>query len=392
MARPRLSTPGAAPLAARQASPPAAGLLSAVFSLAALLALPRLPSGGAGAPASPEPVTPAAEAPLEEPPAPTQPAPLDAAGHRRQAEEALAEGSLPAAQEHSALALDLEPNDADTLLLRARVLAASGSWPQALRLLELEPVAGLAPALLLRAEILAVDAREEQQALELLRAAQERFPDDARIPELEGRILLSTGRDSEGRARLERALQLEPNREAALRLLLEQAVRAERWEEAAGSLARLGAEHGSETDLALAYRAQARLGHAEQALAYATRLYEARPEAYAGEYASALLAAGQREQALRIVDSHLASPAPLLSSRLLVVRADALAEAEPELAIDALQQALVLDPANFAALVRLGELYAAREDYRRARQYLRLALELDPSNAELAARLEELNY
>ena len=44
------------------------------------------------------------------------------------------------------------------------------------------------------------------------------------------------------------------------------------------------------------------------------------------------------------------------------------------------------------ALVRLGELYAARQDYHRARQYLRLALELDPSNAELAARLEGLNY
>jgi cytochrome c-type biogenesis protein CcmH/NrfG len=60
--------------------------------------------------------------------------------------------------------------------------------------------------------------------------------------------------------------------------------------------------------------------------------------------------------------------------------------------MQALQQALALDPANFPALVRLGELYASRQDYRRARQYLRLALELDPTNAELSARLEGLNY
>jgi Tfp pilus assembly protein PilF len=261
-----------------------------------------------------------------------------------------------------------------------------------LRLLELEPVAGLAQGVLLRAEILAVDAREEELALELLRRAQDRFPEDARLPELEGRILLTVGRDSAGRERLQRALQLDPGREPALRLLLEQAVRAERWEEAAGYLERLRAEEGSETDLALAYRVQERLGRTELALAYATRLYEARPEAYAAEYASALLAHGDRERALSVVEKHLAAAAPLLAGRLLVIRADALQARDPDLAMQALQQALAMDPANFAALVRLGELHAARQDYRQARQYLRLALELDPSNDELAARLEGLNY
>ncbi len=272
------------------------------------------------------------------------------------------------------------------------MLAASGSWPQALRLLEQEPASELAQAILLRAEILAVNAREEEAALELLRGAHARFPDDARFPELEGRILLALGRESEGRERLQRALELEPDREPALRLLLEQAVREERWEEADEYLQRLHAAEGSETDQALAYRAQERLGRTEQALAIATRLYSARPEAYAVEYASALLASGNRGEALRVVDKHLAAAVPLLSGRLLVLRAEALEAQDPDLAMDALQQALALDPANSPALVRLGELYAARQDYRRARQYLRLALELDPSNAELAARLEGLNY
>jgi Tfp pilus assembly protein PilF len=326
-------------------------------------------------------------------PAPEQaPAPEDAASLRRQAEAALADGQMDLAQERSARALELEPHEPESLLLRARVLAASGGWPQALRLLELEPVAELAQGVLLRAEILAVRAREEELALELLRAAQNRIPEDARLPELEGRILLATGRENEGRDRLQRALELDPEREPALRLLLEQAVRAERWEEAAVYLERLHAAEGSETDLALAYRVQERLGRTERALAYATRLYDARPEAYAVEYASALLASGDGEEALRVVDQHLAASAPLLSSRLLVIRAEALEIRDPDLALQALQQALALDPANFSALVRLGELHAARKDYRRARQYLRLALELDPSNAELAARLEGLNY
>jgi uncharacterized protein HemY len=349
-------------------------------------------AGCAGAPEAPEPPGPE----VREPPAAAQPAPqeapADAAWHRKRAETALADGQMDVAQEHSARALDLEPHDAEGLLLRARVLAASGSWPQALRLLELKAIAGMVQAILLRAEILAVNAGEEELALELLRGAQTSFPDDARLPELEGRILLTAGRESEGRERLQRALELEPDREPALRLLLEQAVRAERWEEAAGYLERLHPAGGSETDQALAYRAQERLGHTEQALAYATRLYEARPEAYAVEYASALLAGGNEEEALRIVEKHLAAAVPLLSSRLLVVRAEALEAREPDLALDALQQALTLDPANFPALVRLGELYAARQEYRRARQYLRLALELDPANAELEARLEGLNY
>jgi Tfp pilus assembly protein PilF len=325
-------------------------------------------------------------------PVPEQPAPEDAASLRAQAEAALAEGQMDRAQERSARALELEPHAAESLLLRARVLTASGSWPQALRLLELEPAAGRVEGVLLRAEILAVDAREEKSSLELLRGAQARFPDDARLPELEGRILLGLGLDGQGRERLERALELDPQREAALRLLLDLAVRSERWEEAAGYLERLDAEQGDETEQALAYRVQERLGNAEQALAYATRLYEARPEAYAVEYASALLAGGDQDGALRVVDRHLAAAAPLLSSRLLVIRAEALEDRDPELAMQALEQALAMDPANFAALVRLGEMHAARRDFRRARQYLRLALELDPSNAELAARLEGLNY
>jgi Tfp pilus assembly protein PilF len=344
-----------------------------------------------GGPKTPVPAAPEAEetAAVAEPAQP-EPPPEDAASLRRQAADALAAGQLALAQERSARALELEPYQPESLLLRARVLAASGTWPQALRLLELEPMARLAEAILLRAEILAVQAREEQQALELLRGA--RNSRDARLPELEGRILLGAGRESEGREALLRALELEPDREPALRLLLEQAVRAEHWEEAAGYLERLNAAEGSETDLLLAYRAQARLGRTEQALAFAARLYAARPEAYAVEYASALLESGDWEQALRVVDQHLAAPAPLLSSRLLVIRADALQARDPDRAMDALQQALSLDPANFPALVRLGELYAARRDYRQARQYLRLALELDPTNAELSARLEGLNY
>lgn len=358
--------------------------------LAACLAVGLL-AGCAGGPETPVPAAPEAqEAAAVAQPARPEPPPEDAASLRRQAADALAEGQLALAQEQSARALELEPHQPESLLLRARVLAASGTWPQALRLLELEPVAGLAEAILLRAEILAVHAREEQQALELLRSA--RNSRDARLPELEGRILLGAGRESEGRDALLRALELEPDREPALRLLLEQAVRAERWEEAAGYLERLNAAEGSETDQVLAYRAQARLGRTEQALAFAARLYAARPEAYAVEYASALLESGDWEQALRVVDKHLGAPAPLLSSRLLVVRAEALESRDPDQAMDALQQALALDPANFPALVRLGELYASRQDYRRARQYLRLALELDPTNAELSARLEGLNY
>ena len=380
MVRPKPSAPSALPAL------PAAAACLLIALLAALLA------ACAGKPAArPEAVEPPAPAVREAPPA-EQPAPEDAASLRRQAEAALADGRMDAAQERSARALELEPLEPDNLLLRARVLAASGSWPQALRLLELEPVAGLAQGMLLRAEILAVDAREEELALELLRGAQGRFPQDARLPELEGRILLTAGRESEGRQQLQRALELDPGREPALRLLLEQAVRTERWEEAAGYLERLRAEQGSETDLALAYRVQERLGRTEQALAYATRLYDARPQAYAAEYASALLAHGDGDEALRIVERHLAAAAPVLAGRLLVIRADALEARDPDLAMRALQEALALDPANFAALVRLGELHAARRDYRQARQYLRLALELDPSNAELAARLEGLNY
>jgi Tfp pilus assembly protein PilF len=303
---------------------------------------------------------PSREIPAEEAP----PAPEDAAALRRLAEAALAGGRLEEAQERSARALDLGPDDPDSLLLRARVLAAAGSWPPALRLLELPPVSGLTPALLLKAEILAADAHEEEQALELLRGAQAGFPGDARLPELEGRILVAAGRDGEGRLRLERALELEPGRESAVRLLAELAARERRWEEAAGLLDRLLAASESEADLDLARRVQERLGNAARALDYASRLHALRPEAWAAGY-----------EALR-----------------LVVRAEALAAQDPERATETLQQALTLDPVSLPALLALAALFEARQDFRKAGLYLRQALELDPANAELATRLERLNY
>jgi len=320
--------------------------------------------------------------------------PDDLALHRRLAAIALAEGRLDLAQEHSARVLDREPHDPEHLLLRARVLAASRSWPQALKLLDLALAAGpdLAAALLAKAEILAANAHEEEQALELLREAQTRIPGDARLPELEGRILFAAGRESEGRTRLERALELEPGREPALRLLLEQAVRRQQWDRAAETLDRLLERGGSEADLVLAHRAQERLGNKDRALAYATRLYTLRPEAHAAEYAAALLAHGQRDEALRAVEKHLSAASPQLSSRLLVVRAAALEAQDPEGTLEILQQALVIDPANQAALVKLAELYAARLDYRKAGLYLRQALAQDPENVDLQTRLERLNY
>jgi len=302
-------------------------------------------------------------------------------------------GALEEASAAVAQALIDEPDRPELLLLRARVLIAEGNWSQALRPLNLllyqHPENR--EAYLLSAQVLYEEAKRPEDALEILRTAEAKFP-AAEFPELAGRIYLETGRGGEGLSQLQRALDLEPGRVSTLRLLLSNATRMRRWLQAAIYLSEILEQEQSQSDLLQAIEIYESLGDPAQALYYAEQLYRNHPaEENRVIYARALLEAGQAERALALIEEGLQQTEnSKLHSSLLTLKASLAAEDSMEEALALLREALMEHPENYEAIVKIAELYMESRELRKAGLYLKQAITLDPNNAALRVQLQSL--
>jgi predicted Zn-dependent protease len=192
------------------------------------------------------------------------------------------------------------PDSPAYLLLRVRILLDRGDWPQALKplglLLRRHPEER--EAHLLAARIYFEQAGDLDRALELIREAERRFPNDPTFPELAGSMLLAENRSDEGLEQVRRALELEPGRVSSLRLVVAEAMRRHQWVLAGRTLQQVLAREQTDQDLRDAYAVATHVGDRERALGYADTLYrrEASGEARL-RYAEALLEAGKAEEA-----------------------------------------------------------------------------------------------
>ena len=303
-------------------------------------------------------------------------------------------GRLEAASATLAQVLMEDPDRADALLLRSRVLAAEGNWNQALRLLNLllyrHP--DNREAYLLAARLRYEEAVDPEGALELLNEAESQFPEAPEFPELAGRIYLDTGRDGEGLNKLQRALDLEPGRVSTLRLLLSNAMDMRRWLRAAVYLSEILEQEQSQEDLLQAIEIYRSLGDPAQVLYYAEQLYRGNPTMdNLVVYARALLYGEQREQAAALVEQGLEqAETPALHSTLLTLKASIIEEEAPEEALALLREALMQHPQNYLALVEIAELYVDRRELRKATLYLKQAIALDPNSVALQVQLQSI--
>ena len=301
-------------------------------------------------------------------------------------------GQLEEASAAVARALIDEPDRPELMLLRARVLIAEGNWRQALRPLNLllyqHPENR--EAYLLSAQVLYDKAKRPEDALEILRAAENQFPAAAEFPELAGRIYLETGRSGEGLRQLQRALDLEPGRVSTLRLLLSNSMRMRRWLQAAIYLSEILEQEQSQSDLLQAIEIYESLGDPAQVLYYAEQLYRSNPtEENRVIYAQALLETGQTEQTSALVEEGLEqTESSKLHSSLLALKASLAAEDSKEEALALLREALVEHPENYEAIVKIAELYVEQRELRKASLYLKQAIALDPNNAALRVQLQ----
>ncbi|HEC61473.1 MAG TPA: tetratricopeptide repeat protein, partial [bacterium] len=323
-------------------------------------------------------------------------------------------------------ALANDPQDSGFLLLRANLLQAQGNWPQAIKPLNLllNDFPNTRGAYLLKGKILYYNMKNREGALNLLRDAAKRFPEDAETLELIGMILLENANLVEGLKMLEDALVLDPERVSLLRTLLGTSVSLKRWIQAGIYLSRIidlseGAAEttvaeaaaaetsGQETisigtatigkmttplrgeDLVQAYQIYSNLEDSNQALYYAEKLYqETEFDVSWPIYATALLVVGRRQDAQIVIDDGLQQTLDKpVRSELLLLKARDIEDNLQRLRY--LQESLLANPDSRETLVLISRLYLQQEQPRKAVIYLKHALTLEPDNESLQTRLEK---
>jgi tetratricopeptide (TPR) repeat protein len=291
--------------------------------------------------------------------------------------------------------LQRDPKDSRFLLMRAHILVEQGFFTQAQPLLDALAAAEASNRLylFLRARVQAEGYKNRDSALTYLRSLLRLRPDDEEALAYAVRLLLDSARAdelAEGRALLARLVSAGTANPLVLELALRDAIARSSWREALGFAQILLESRRSPADLRNAYAAYRGLGDGTAALAVARELFE-RDQSnldWAGFYIGALIAAGQRAEALRLVDARLPTMAAgVQKSRFFYYRSRL--RSDEESAMGDLRSSLFEDPRNLDALVAMLEIYRSRKDERRAVYYLKQALALAPEDPTLLKYRDE---
>ncbi|GHV72064.1 hypothetical protein AGMMS49928_27300 [Spirochaetia bacterium] len=287
------------------------------------------------------------------------------------------------------MALNRDNRDGELILIRAHIWVEQGQFLPAQG--PLDQYAAINPHnplyLFLRARLQFEGNRNRDAALSfirtMLRSSSSPPSDEALIYAV--RLLMDSSRPEDmdqGRDLLRSLLdQSEKPPLPVINLALDDAIRREDWPLGRVYAERLLEERRSLRDLFQAYTVEQGLGNSAAALAYIEELYTKSPDnnEWTAAYISALINAGRRVEAGRMIDSRLAGLAGgSLKGRYYFLRSRL--RTGEEAAMNDLRSCLFEDPRNLDALIALFEIYHRRKDERRAVYYLKQALAYSPEN------------
>lgn len=241
--------------------------------------------------------------------------------------------------------------------------------------------------LFLRARVQFEGFRNRDAALNYLRALLRTYPGDLEASAYAAGLLLESVRpedQQEGRVLLETILNASSPPLSVFELALKDAIRRGAWNEAVPFMNRLLSERRSSDDLLNAYYVYEGLDNPQNALKFAKELYDrnSSDENSVFAYISALIGAGNRDEASRMIESRLPNlSGGSLKSRYFYLRSRL--RDDQEAALNDLRSSLFENPRNLDALIAMLEIYHQRRDERRAVYYLKQALALDPDNPGL---------
>lgn len=266
-------------------------------------------------------------------------------------------GDLEQAKESAAAALVLRPDLAEAAVLMARLTAAGGDTPGALRQLDevLSREPGDPKAGVLKAEIQLRVRKEPDAALQTLREVIKRHPGSVPARAAVVDILLQQLKVAEARAEFEPLQKLGPRHDETLYLQARLAFEAKDFKTSVEISEQLLARSPNSVRLlALAGAAEYQLRHHALAEGFLTRALRQAPD--------------------------------LLPVRLLLARTH-LRAAQPDRALEVLQPVLQSAKADAASLALAGEAYLDAGDSKRSEAAFQRALKSDPKDAALLTSL-----
>ena len=311
-------------------------------------------------------------------------------------ESAFAAGDLDAAEQYAARVLQLENDNMQYLLLRAKILALKGDYIKAASLLDIYARTDTTARdyLLLRATLQKDWNRNTAGAVATVERALQLYPDDAEIMLAAAELASQTGQRIGGKTAGDLAGQIlakDAGNVAALGIQIAQLVQSRRYADAyraSSALLSLADVPASAVHTHIAICLQA--NHADEAWRLASGLYNDNPsdEVVLQSYIRVLVATGRAQEASRLIAQQLPSANARMKSFLYYERSF-IAQGEDAVLSD-LRSSLTSNPRNKDSLMRLYEIYYRKREYRKAQYYLKQVVALSPTDEHLLELDREL--
>ena len=288
--------------------------------------------------------------------------------------------------------LALNPDDIELTLRYADILQREGKNKQASHLLQaLESLMGDTPySLYIKASIL-VNNKNYSSAGSFLKASLNKFPDNIKLRNLYGSVLLLTGNNDAGRGYFEDSFKTNPNSMGSLRLLIEESISSEDWKRAEEYVRELLLNDNSETSLRYAVEIYQNLGENNKALNYNEEILKSEHVLHKDYLVSIklLLQESKNLQALKDINSWLAT-SKSAEDRSFYYYLKSLAITDPGEKLDSLRQSLFENLQNLDAMLAISDVYYELNDKRNSYRYLKQALILSHGDDKIKDKLRKL--
>ena len=301
-------------------------------------------------------------------------------------------GQLSTANKVVTSLLALNPDDIQLTLRYADILQREGKNIQASHLLQaLESLVGnTAYSLFIRASIF-VNNKNYSSAGSLLKVALGKYPDNIKLRNLYGSVLLYIGNIDEGRGYIEDSFKTNPNSMGSLRLLIEESIASKDWKRAEGYVSKLLLTDNSETGLRYAVEIYRNLGENNKALNYNGKILEGEHPLHKDYLVTTqlLIEEGKNLQALKLIDSWLAA-SNNSKDKSYFYYLESLALKNPIEKLDSLRQSLFENLQNLDAILAIADVYYDLNDKRNSYRYLKQALILSHDDENVKNKIRKL--
>lgn len=288
-----------------------------------------------------------------------------------------------------------DPMDSKFVLMRAHLLVERGEYKQASPLLD--AYASINPGdrlyIMLRARSSFESAKDRRAAIAALKTGMQKYPEDIEMMSYGAEIMW--GGDKEDKLEAvkiaEKILSINNDNPKALKILLASYLAEGNNDKAATIADRILSTNTAFSDYESIYKAYYKTGRLPDAarIAEKWRVQEPASEAAALALAVSLIDNGKKLDAEQLITKLLSSKgSPAYRSNLYWLQSRLQNSEEAVLA--SLRSALVENGMNVDALIAISDIFIKKEDFQKARFYLKQAMTIAPDRPDIASRRDKL--